>query len=150
MYNVLLVIHSYTRWAVVLLGFAAVIRAFVSWRGNKPWKRTDRLFGLLYSISVDTQVLVGLILMFLSPITQAAFMNIGAAMKSATLRFFIAEHIPLAIVVLVIVHVASSSIKKAASDSLKHKRATIWYLVSLVAILIAVPWWRPLFRGLTG
>src|SRR5512137_2816176 len=93
MYTVVLFLHSWVRWIVTIAAVAAVARGFYGWLGKKDWARLDDQLGLLFSSSLDVQMLLGLILyIFLSPITQAAFKNFGAAMSDPTLRFFALEH----------------------------------------------------------
>lgn len=47
-----------------------------------------------FSIGVDNQLLIGPLLAFFSPLLRAAFTDLGAALRSAMLRFFVAEPIP--------------------------------------------------------
>jgi hypothetical protein len=90
MYSVVLFLHSWVRWLVVIAAVAAVGRAFYGWLGKKGWTQLDDQLGLLFSTSLDVQMLLGLILyIFLSPITTAAFKNFGAAMSNPILRFFL-------------------------------------------------------------
>lgn len=82
------------RWAVLAVGLWALIRAVLGWLGGRAWSPPDRLAGMLFSIGVDNQLLIGLLLAFFSPLVRAAFTDPGAALRSAMLRFFVAEHIP--------------------------------------------------------
>jgi hypothetical protein len=36
--------------------------------------------------------------------------------------------------------------RKGADDAAKHRRAAIWFTLAALAIVIATPWFRPLFR----
>ena len=141
MYVTFLVLHSLLRWLVLLFGLMAIIRAFGGWSARRPWTRTDDRAGLLFTISLDTQVLVGLILYGLvSPITQAAFSDFGAAMKDPILRFYAVEHLALMLVGLAFVHVGRARAKKARSDVAKHKAAAIFYTLGFLLILVGIPW----------
>ena len=147
MYPVVLLVHSWVRWIVALAAVAAVARAFYSGLGKKNWARLDDQLGLLFSTSLDVQLLLGLILyIFLSPLTQAAFKNFGAAMSDGTLRFFTIEHLLYMIVAMVLGHVGRALSKKATEATAKHRLAAILYGLATLAILIAIPWSRPLFR----
>ena len=150
MYVTFLVLHSLLRWLVLLFGLMAMIRAFGGWSARRAWTRTDDRVGLLYTISLDTQVLVGLILYGLvSPITQAAFSDFGAAMKDPLLRFYAVEHLALMLVGLAFVHIGRARAKKARSDTAKHKTAAIFYTIGFVVILVGIPWpFRTLGRPL--
>jgi hypothetical protein len=154
MYNVVLVLHSLVRWIVVFAAVAAVARAFVGWLGKKDWTKLDDRLGLLFSTSLDVQLLLGLLLyIFLSPITTAAFKNFGAAMSDATMRFFTIEHILYMVVAVVLGHVGRALSKKATEATAKYRMAAILYGLATLAILFAIPWpftaagaGRPWFR----
>lgn len=54
-------IHSDLRWIIVLLAIAAIARLAVGVFARQQYDRSSRLLTLLFSISVDIQVLIGLI-----------------------------------------------------------------------------------------
>lgn len=140
-YEIVLSLHSIVRWLVLFAGILAAIKAIIGWIGNRPWQSLDNQLGLLFTISLDIQVLLGLILYFvLSPRTTNAFSNFGDAMGDATARFFLVEHSLMMIVALVLAHIGRSQSKKASPDVNKHKRAAIFFTLALVLTLIAIPW----------
>lgn len=147
-YNITLILHNIVRWVVVLAGLAATIKAIIGWTGQRPWRSSDRQLGLLFTISMDLQVLIGLLLYFvLSPITTSNFSNFGEAMGNAGVRFFLVEHSALMIVALVLAHVGSSRAKKAATDIARHRATAIFFALALIALIVAIPWTgRPLLR----
>jgi cytochrome c biogenesis factor len=147
-YNLILIVHNWVRWLVLLAGAWALIRAFGGWLGNKPWSPADRQAGMLFGIAVDLQFLLGLLLAFVSPLVAAALGNLGAAMASETLRFFLAEHIPLMLLALIVIHAGSAFARKGSTDRDKHRRAALLYALGALFIVVAIPWWRPLLRGL--
>src|SRR5581483_7392286 len=80
MYNSVLWLHSWLRWAVLVAGAFAWIRAIRGYTGRRPWLPIDDLWGFTFSIVLDVQFVVGLALyIFLSPITKMAFQNMAAA-----------------------------------------------------------------------
>ena len=148
-YLLTLTIHSWLRWLVVAAGVVAFARAVTA--GGRRWSSADDRAGLLFSIALDVQVLVGLLLYtWLSPITRDAFRDFGGAMKSGALRFWTVEHIFGMVVGLALVHVGRVRIRKA-HDARRHKIAAIFFGLALLAILASVPWpgtpnARPLLR----
>lgn len=152
MYGALLVLHSLVRWPVLILGLLVVARAFPGWLGRKPWTATDDHLGRWFTIALDIQLLLGLVLyLFLSPLTTAAFQDFGAAMRNAPLRFWAVEHIALMLSAVVLVHVGRVATRRAGEPAAKHRRAAVVSTVALLAILVAIPWpgmanGRPLFR----
>ena len=94
MYASALWLHSWLRWAVLLTGLVAWFRAIAGKTARRPWTPQDELWGLLLTISVDLQFLVGLVLyLFLSPITRLGLRNFAAAMQINVARFFTVEHV---------------------------------------------------------
>ena len=125
--------------------------AAVNW---EEWERITEAFmaklddqlGLFFTISMDIQLLLGLILyFFLSPITTSAFSNFAAAMANSDTRFYVAEHLLMMIVAVVLVHVGRIFAKRNTVPAKKHRVSAIFYLLALGAILLAIPWDRALF-----
>lgn len=145
MYPIILTIHNIFRWLVLIFGLLAIIRAYRGWFGKKEWTNMDNRWGMGFTVSLDVQVLLGLLLyVAFSPITTSAFSDFGAAMADSDARFWLVEHIFMMIIALVLAHVGRSRAKKADTDVGKHKRAAIFYTLSLLVIIVAIPWWRPL------
>ena len=146
MYTGLLHSHNGLRWLVLLVFLISLILAFSGWIGKRDWKKADNISGLLLVVFMDLQFLVGIILyVFVSPITKAAFNNFGAAMKNADLRFYAVEHILMMLIALVLVHIGRAKSKKDILTWQKHRVAAIFYGISLILILLAIPWDRALF-----
>lgn len=145
---ILLILHNLLRWVVLIAGVLAVIKAIAGWMGNRNWGSADRQLGLIFTISLDLQVLIGLLLYFVfSDITTSSFSNFGEAMGNSGTRFFLVEHSLLMIVALIFAHIGRSQSKKASPDVNKHKRAAIFFTVAIILILVAIPWTgRPLLR----
>ena len=141
MYGIVLIIHSWLRWAVIAAGIAAVAR------GGARDSNTGRWFTIL----LDVQMLIGLLLYFvLSPFTKAALGDFGGAMGNSQLRFCAVEHVFGMVIGIALAHIGTAKIKKAP----EHRRgrlAMIFYGLALIAILASIPWpgmpaGRPLFR----
>jgi hypothetical protein len=141
MFGVVLLIHSWLRWAVLAAGLAAVLKG-----GER-----DGIAGKWFTILLDVQMLIGLLLYFaLSPSTRTALADFGGAMSNPQLRFFAVEHTFGMIVAIALAHIGGAKIRKAVPDR-KAKLAMIFYGLALVAILLSIPWpgmpaGRPLFR----
>ena len=143
MYTGLLHTHNMFRWLVLLTLVLAIIFAFAGWLKKLDWSKRDNIAGLLLTIFMDIQFLVGIILYaFVSPVTKAAFNDFGAAMKNADLRFYAVEHILMMVIALVLVHIGRAKSKKDIAPWKKHRAAAIFYGISLLLILAAIPWER--------
>ena len=152
MYSSALWLHSWLRWAVLVTGLVAWLRAIGGKTARRPWTPQDELWGLLLTISVDLQFVVGLVLyLFLSPITRLGLRNFAAAMQIPVARFFTIEHVIGMIAGIALVHIARVKIRKAADADRKHRLAMVLYGIALVLIIVSIPWpgmpvARPLFR----
>jgi hypothetical protein len=152
LYAIVLIIHSYLRWFVLLAGLVAVGRAAAGAAGRKPWTPADDRAGFWFVMALDLQLLLGLLLyLFLSPITHEIFGAFGAAMRDPSRRFWAVEHVAGMIAGLALAHVGRVRTRK--TDSLRrHKVAAIFFGLALALILASIPWpgtpaGRPLFRS---
>lgn len=149
MYLAVLTIHSWLRWAVLIAGLLAIVRAATA--GGRPWTPADDRSVRWFTIVLDVQVLLGLLLyVALSPFTTAAFSDIGAAMKDSGRRFWLVEHAFGMIIAVALAHIGAVKIRKASSLR-KHRLAVIFFTLSLLAVAASIPWpglpaGRPLFR----
>ena len=152
MYGLVLLLHSLIRWVVLLTGVVAVIRAITGWSTGRPWTLADDRSGSRFAMTLDLQVLLGLILYFaLSPITKAALQDFGGAMSNSALRYWAVEHGFGMLSALVLAHVGRARIRRVGNDARRHKVAAIFFTLALVAILASVPWpgtanGRPMLR----
>jgi uncharacterized membrane protein len=103
---------------------------------------------LLFSIAYDIQFVIGLVLTLISPLVRSALSDFRFAMGVKAMRSILVEHVPLMLVGLVLTHVTSNMAKKAAEDIAKHRRSAIGYTLTLLITLLAIPWWRPILRGM--
>ena len=151
-YMLFLTLHNLTRWLVVVFALIAVVRAFQGLIKKQEWVRSDDRAGILFASMVDLQVLWGLVLYFLfSPTTPQMVANFGEAMKNSFVRYFGMEHVVIMVVGLILVHVGRALSRKAKDAASKHRAAAIWYTLSILVMLAAIPWpfltnARPWFR----
>ncbi|MFO0658715.1 MAG: hypothetical protein U0165_02620 [Polyangiaceae bacterium] len=147
LYTTLLLIHSWLRWVVLAAAVHALFRAIRGATSAATFEPSDRKAGLIFVASLDSQVLLGLILYFVSPLTPGSGEAFKLSMKDPMLRFFAVEHLTAMILALVAAHVGSVLARKASEDVQKFKRSAISIVVSLLLIVGGLPWlMRPLFR----
>lgn len=140
MFPVLLIVHSWVRWLILLAFLNAVGRAAGGTGSGRPWAPADESAGKWLQIIFDIQFLIGLILyIFLSPTTSAAFADFGAAMKDSQVRFFAVEHILGMFVASGLIHVGRKKVMKAPA-AVKHKVALIFFALAFVIVLLSIPW----------
>ena len=149
MYSFFLALHNIARWAALILAIVATVTAFLGWFGKRQWSARDRKIGSFFGIAMDIQLLLGLILYFVySPLTRNALADFGAAMGVRDLRFYAIEHAFYMILAVVFAHLGSILARRAPDSKAKFQRAAIFFGLSLLLILLGIPWTRPLFPGL--
>ncbi len=139
MYEFLLILHSWLRWVVLLGGVAAVGFAIRGLATGVEFDKPQRIAGVVFLASIHTMLILGVVLLFVSPTVQTAFADFGAAMKDKLLRFWTVEHpttMILAVVAVTVGHIAS---KKAEGQG-AHRRALIGFGLGFLFILARFPW----------
>ena len=148
MYPIFLAAHNLIRWFALIIGIVIVVLSFLGWFRKQEWSERDRKWGMYYTISMDIQLLLGLLLyFFFSPMTRTAFQDFGAAMGNSGLRFFAIEHALVMLLAVVFAHLGSALSKKAPDSTGKFKRAALWYALSVLLLIAGMPWFRPLLPG---
>lgn len=149
MYAVLLTMHAWVRWAVLLTGLLAVGRAATM---RPVWTPADTRVARLFVGALDLQMSLGLILyLAVSPLTQAAFARFSFAMRDNVLRFWAVEHITGMLVAVTLVHVGHVRSRQMTEPASRHRALLRWFGAGLAVIVITMPWpflpyGRPLLR----
>jgi len=145
MYEFFLAMHNIMRWVALILAIVATVTAFLGWFGKRQWSERDRKIGSFFGMAMDIQLLLGLILYFVySPITRQALADFGAAMGVRDLRFFGIEHVFYMVLAVVFAHLGSILARKAPESKAKFQRAAIFFGLSLLLMLLGMPWTRSL------
>lgn len=149
-----MVLHNLTRWAVLVFGLWAVVKAISGVAGKRNYVSSDGQSNFLFMLSCDIQLLLGLLLYFFNSWFDR-LKDLGNNMKDAGNRFFTLEHGLMMIIAWILVHAGRVSVKRAVTPAAKHRRSLIFFGLALVIILSAIPWpfreavARPLFRWFT-
>jgi hypothetical protein len=134
MYNSLLFTHSYLRYLILILLIVVIITSLAGLLNKKPYTDTDNKLGLFLFISTHLQLLLGLILFFVSPAVQFS----GEAMKNASTRYWLVEHNTAMIIAIVFITLARSTSKKMSAANAKHRRMFIFNLIALIIIIFTI------------
>lgn len=135
----LLNVHSYLAYAALVLLVLASINAILGLTSKKLFKDKDLRLSLFTLIVCHTQLLVGLIVYFVSEKGFQAF-AIEGAMKNSALRLTMLEHPLVNIIALVLITIGWSKHKKEESNNGKFKKIAIFYTLGLILILSRLPW----------
>ena len=147
-----LILHNLLRWLILFFGAWTVIDALTGVIGKRNFTKGDNLGNLLFMISCDVQLLLGLILYFAGPWFGLIKDNAKMVMSNNSLRFFSMEHEIMMIAAWILVHVGRAAVKKAPTDAAKHQRMLLFFGIAFLIILVSIPWpfrqeiARPWFR----
>jgi len=133
-YKFFLELHSGFRYIVLVLLLLAIIMAWAGWLGKKSYSEGQRKLNLFTLISVHTQLLIGLVLYFLSPFVQFN----SQTMKDDTTRYWTVEHLTAMIIAIVLITVGHSKSKKAALPEGKNKAIAVFYTLALVIVIVTI------------
>jgi hypothetical protein len=136
MYEFIQKFHSGWAFLTILVLVIAVVNSLLGKRSNKEFTSKDRKIALFALIGTHTQLLVGLVVYFLSPLGLVAL----GQMKEASLRLTSLEHPLINIIAIVLITIGWSKHKKATTSEAKFKSIAIFYGLGLVLILSRIPW----------
>jgi len=139
MYNFIQKFHSGWAYLALLLLVLAVGNSLIAMTSKKEFMPKDRKIALFALIATHIQLVVGLILYFISEVGMKAFSTEGA-MKIPELRLMMLEHPLTNIIAITLITIGWSKHKKGATNEAKFKSITLFYGLGLVLILIRIPW----------
>ena len=103
---------------------------------KKEFTAKDRKIALFGLIGAHIQLLVGLILYFVSPLGHALL----GEMKDADARLTSLEHPLINIIAIILITIGWSKHKKGETGTAKFKSIAIFYGIGLLLILSRIPW----------
>ncbi|MBI5822455.1 MAG: hypothetical protein HZB18_00350 [Chloroflexi bacterium] len=92
--NLLLVVHSYLRWLILLVAVIAAVKFAIGWLGGSAFKGMDRGLAAGFSGLLDLQVTLGLILMIWTGFTGAGFPMFRIEHATTMIIAAVAAHLP--------------------------------------------------------
>lgn len=138
MYSVLVTLHSYNRYLLLAALVFVLYRSYTGWLANKNYEKADNASGAALLGLTHLQLLLGLILYAVSPRTNAAFADMGAAMKDSWLRYFAVEHIAMMLIAVVLIQLGRTFSKRAVEAVDKHKKVAIYTTIAVLLILASL------------
>lgn len=141
MYDTVKILHSYWAYLVLLVLALATINALVKFFGKKEFHAKDFRISLFTLIVSHIQLLLGLLLYFVSPRLQLwSDSGMGGVMKDSISRLYLVEHPLINIIAVALITVGFSKHKKKLTSTPKFKVLAIFYTIALVLYLSRIPW----------
>ena len=148
MYGILLFLHNWSRWLVLVAAVYALYVAYNGWLTRRAFTANDRRAGVIYGAVSGLQLILGLLLyvwpggLVMGTITNG---GMGAAMKNAETRYFLTQHSVAMLIAILLINFGSTYARRAADDTARFKRMAIIDTIATLIIILSIPWWRPLF-----
>src|SRR3970040_188282 len=136
MYELLQKFHSGWAYLALLLLVVAAINSIIGLIGKKEFTAKDRKIAIFGLIGTHTQLLIGLILYFVSPL---GFASLGQ-MSDKALRLTSLEHPLINIIAIALITIGWSKHKNLTTSESKFKTFSIFYGLGLLLILSRIPW----------
>jgi hypothetical protein len=112
-------------------------------RGKRGWSAMENRLELAATIIGDVQLLTGLLLYFVfSPITNQLWTNLMEAFSLPAFQFFGLFHPAFMIASVVVLHIMRRKNKLEKPDLQKHRTNTLFYVISFLLIMLAIPWFE--------
>lgn len=134
MYSGLVHAHSGLRWIALLLLVVAVVVSISKWQGRSGYTDGNRKLYLFALIAVHTQLLIGLVLYFISPKVNFSLMS------DKIYRFYTVEHTTGMLIAIILITIGYSRSKRATDAVTKQRLIGIFFGIGLLLILASIPW----------
>ncbi|MGY8915164.1 MAG: hypothetical protein ACKVJF_08805 [Flavobacteriales bacterium] len=141
MYEIIQSLHSYLAYIVLVILILAVVNAISGLFSNRIFNlEKDFRISLFALILTHIQVLVGLILYFVSANGLQAIRELGMGGLNSAARLLAVEHPFINIIAVVLITIGWSKHKKVMEAKKKFKTISIFYGLGLLLILSRIPW----------
>lgn len=136
MYEFIQKFHSSWAYLAIIFLTIAVINSFIGLFSKKEFTAKDRKIAIFGLAAIHTQLLIGLILYFVSPLGLSSL----GQMSDKALRLTSLEHPLINIIGITLITIGWMKHKKLLTSESKFKTFSIYYGLGLVLILSRIPW----------
>ena len=136
MYNIIQKMHSGWAYLALLLLVVAIVNSLMGMSAKKEFTPKDRKIALFGLISIHIQLVIGLILYFVSPLGLNSF----GQMSDKLLRLTSLEHPLINLIAIILITIGWSKHKRVAESAAKFKSIAVFFGIGLLLILSRIPW----------
>ncbi len=131
-------LHSFLAYFVLLLVIAAIASAIAGRSAKRPFDGLGRKLALFGLVAAHLQLLIGLLIYFVSPLGIGNFS--GANMGNSTARLYMLEHPLMMIIGIVLITIGFAKAKRATVPGKGFHQILVWYTIALALMLSRIPW----------
>lgn len=139
MYTGLQHLHSGVAYLAILVLIIVIFWMLIGSLSGREFTEKDRKIGMIGFILSHTQLLIGLILYFVSPL-GFSLLTSGEAMGDSAARLTALEHPLINIIAIVLISVGYIRAKKMTVSRARFRSIYMMYAIGLVLILSRIPW----------
>ena len=142
MYRALEIVHSYWAYLVVLIVTLATFNAVIGFFKKSEYAPKDFRISLFALITSHLQLLIGIIIFFISPkvLWFREGISVAEIMKDPVFRLYNVEHPTVMILTIVFITIGYSKHKKKLTSTPKFKMLAIFYTIAWILMLSRIPW----------
>jgi NADH:ubiquinone oxidoreductase subunit 2 (subunit N) len=142
MYTTIQFLHSYWGYLTLLIIVLATLNSFMGIASKRGFADKDGRISVFALIVTHIQVIIGIILFFVSPNALKAIQTngMGEVMKDSLLRLFTVEHPLIMLIAVILITIGYSRHKKKQTSKTKFKTIAIFYTIALILVLSRIPW----------
>ncbi|HRO90885.1 MAG TPA: hypothetical protein PK205_18925 [Promineifilum sp.] len=119
--SMLVTIHGELRWLVVLAAVVVIVKFLMGWLGKRQYASLDQKLLLVFTILLDINVLLGLIILFF-----------GGGFSGPRL-----EHATTMILAVIAAHMTAMW-KRSTNDSLKFRNQLLMVVLAVILVIFGV------------
>lgn len=140
MYSTLKNLHSYWAYLVLIMLVIAVVNAVIMRSSGKTYTIKSLRIALFTLIVTHIQLLLGMILYFISPLFDLWSSMGSGVMKDSATRLLLVEHPITNIIAIILITVGFSKHKRMTDSAKQYKTIMIFYGLGLLFLLSRIPW----------
>ena len=140
MYSTIQTLHSYWAFLVLLVLILAIANAFKGRLQAAEFQARDLRLSLFALIFSHIQLVLGLIVYFVSPWFDLWSQQGMGVMKDAQARLYLVEHPITNLIALFLITLGWSLHKRQSSATKKFGRIALFYSLGFLLLLSRIPW----------
>jgi hypothetical protein len=125
--ELIVTLHNIWRWVVLLVGLGAIALAVMSASGARPWDGVSDRLSFFFTLAMDIQLLIGVVVW------------IGQQRWDGSDTFLSYIHPLLMLAAVALAHVGRARSDRADGSRTKGQQASIFFIVSFIVIVVAIP-----------
>lgn len=142
----LLITHSVLRWLILLTFTLLILMSIKSYAQNKEYSKLDNILRSSALGFLHLQFVFGFTLYFILSPYSSYFLKFQ--FDNYELVFFGIYHFLLGIIAVFIATMGNVKIKTETDSKQKYRKTILYFGISLILIILMIPWHRPLMRML--